>query len=122
MENTWSKLQIVNNRRSKYCVAIPRDASRVEQTAAKELVEYVEKTCHVLLPVLEENRVQGNAIYVGHTAYAGRRNLKGDSTENWLICVCGQDVVLTGGMTKKESMDCQEKDIDTSSGDAFELW
>lgn len=92
---------LIQNKATNYCIAIPENASIVEKKAAEELSLYIQKSCDVLLPICDENSVNGNAIYVGHTNYAIKNGLKGNSVENWLIAVCEENVVLTGGLTNK---------------------
>ena len=95
-------LEIIRNRQSDYCIAISASASIVEQTVSGELAEYLQKVYGVDMPIVSENMVVGNAIYVGHTQYAKTNNFAGDSLENWLIAVSGSNVVLTGGLSSSD--------------------
>ncbi len=93
---------LIQNQKTDYKIAIPDDASIVEKKAAEELALYLEKTYGVLLPVCKENEITDNAIYVGHTIFAKVNGIKGDNIENWHVCICGRNVVLTGGITNKD--------------------
>lgn len=95
-------LNLVHNRKSEYCIALPKEPSIVETTTAGELASYIEKSSGVLLSIVSEEKVNGNAIYIGHTQYAKDNHFLGDSVENWMVCVSGQNVVLTGGLTNKD--------------------
>lgn len=95
-------ITIIENKRTDYCIAVSQYASIVEEKAAEELAYYIEKSCGVKLSVQKENVIKGQAIYIGHTEYAGKNNVMGDSVENWMISVCGQDVILTGGLTNQD--------------------
>lgn len=95
-------ITLIQNRQTNYCIAIPEEPSLVERTVAGELASYVDKVYGVLLPVVSEDKVSSKAFYVGHTEYAKKNGVTGDSVENWHICVCDENVVLTGGLTSKD--------------------
>ena len=92
-------LEIIRNRRSDYCIAISAAPSIVEKTTSGELAEYLRKVYGTDIPIVFEEQVTGNAIYVGHTQYAKAYGFAGDSLENWIIAASGSNVVLTGGLT-----------------------
>ena len=66
-------------------IVIPKNAHIVEETAAEELVSYIEKALSVKLPIVSEKDASGKCIYVGHTEYAKRNGVLGKSNENWII-------------------------------------
>ena len=78
-------------------IVIPENAHIVEQTAAEELVNYLEKALSVKLPVVTETEASGKCIYVGQTEYAKKQNVLGKSKENWIIAMKEDHLVLTGG-------------------------
>ncbi|MBR3848074.1 MAG: DUF4838 domain-containing protein [Oscillospiraceae bacterium] len=79
-------------------IVIPENAHIVEETAAEELVNYIEKALSVKLPVVSEKDASGKCIYVGHTEYAKRNGVLGKSNENWIIKRLDGNLVLTGGL------------------------
>ena len=95
-------LEIIRNRKTDYCIAISTSPSIVDQTVSGELAEYLQKVYGVEMPIVSENQVIGNAIYVGHTQYAKVSGFAGDSLENWIIAANGTNVVLTGGLNKSD--------------------
>lgn len=78
-------------------IVLPENMTVVEKTAADELVDYIEKTFSVTLPVVTENKADGKCIYVGHTEYAKNEGVFGKSRENWIIAVRNGSLILTGG-------------------------
>lgn len=92
------KTVIVENRNTDYVIAVPVDASPVEQTAARELQVYLQKALQVQLLISPETEIIGKAFYVGHTAYADAAGIRGETAENWKIRVHHGNVVLTGGL------------------------
>jgi hypothetical protein len=80
--------------------------SLVEQNAASELSEWLQKACQTEFPILTEPEDNTDAlgIYIGYTAFADRnrvqamggRNALG-GVEAWVIRAVGESLVLTGG-------------------------
>lgn len=83
---------------SDYSVVIPNDAHVVEKTAAKEVSEYIEKALSVKLPTVAEKDFVGKGIFIGHTDFAKENAKTGKSKENWIIAMCGDNLILTGGV------------------------
>ncbi len=79
-------------------IVIPDDAHIVEKTASEELVNYIEKSLSVKLPVVSEKDANGKCIYVGHTGFAKKNGIIGKSKENWIIKMADGNLVLTGGV------------------------
>ena len=78
-------------------IVVPDNMTIVEKTASEELVNYIEKTLSVKLPVVFENAAEGKCIYVGHTEYAKKEGVLGKSRENWIIAMRNGSLILTGG-------------------------
>lgn len=83
-------------------VIIPENATAVENSAAKELVDYVKKiTGKVLSISVEPSEASGTiikeAIYIGNTRFANANNIIPTSDENWIIKSIDNNLVLTGG-------------------------
>ena len=85
-----------------YSIVIPENSCVSEETAAGELVEYIEKSLSVKLPVLTEEKASGKCIFVGQTAFAAANGIVGKSKENWIIAMVGENLVLTGGEKKND--------------------
>ncbi|MBQ5777195.1 MAG: DUF4838 domain-containing protein, partial [Oscillospiraceae bacterium] len=83
-------------------IVIPEDASLVEKTAAEELSEYIEKSLAVKLDIAGENKAEGKCIFVGQTEYAKKADVLGDSVENWKIRMVSGNLILTGGVGKRD--------------------
>jgi len=84
-------------------IIIPENPTPVEKTAAEELRAYIEKSLGTLLDIITENGFDGKkAIFVGHTEYAEKNGIKGRSCENWIIKRDGENLVLTGGVTRRD--------------------
>lgn len=93
-------ISIIKNGRSNYSIVVSDDASVVEYNAANELATYFVKTANVHLKNYEESNAEGPCFYVGHTEFAKKNGIAGDSEENWKIAVIGENIVLTGGLTR----------------------
>lgn len=64
-------------------IIIPENPTSVEKTAAEELRTYIEKSLGTLLDIITENGFDGKkAIFVGHTEYAEKNEIKEKSCEN----------------------------------------
>lgn len=91
-------IKIIENSNTKYNIVLSKNASVVENSAARELQEYLQKAFRVKLPVVEETENAGKAFYVGHTAYAEAAGIHGNAKENWVIRMHDGNLVLTGGL------------------------
>lgn len=91
------KISIVSNNQTNYKVVLPQNPHIVEETAADELVTYFKKVFGIDIAVAKENEFSGKGIFVGRTAYAEKLGISGDSKENWIIKMQGENLVLTGG-------------------------
>ena len=102
MEQLKKELCIVNGGISEYMIVIPQNPSEVEEYAAEEVRTYLRKATNTVLPIVEETGEQDYCIYVGHTNFADRNGITGDSEENWKIAVCENNVILTGGLNSSQ--------------------
>ncbi len=92
------KTVLIHEQKTEYVIVIPVDTKPVEQTAAEELKEYLKKALGAELPIKKEDEEYGKAFYIGHTDYAKNAGILGASTENWIIKMQDENVVLTGGV------------------------
>ncbi len=95
-------LYIIKNGACDYSIVVPDDASAVEENAARELRDYLIKATNLHLSIRIESKAEGKCIYVGHTDFAKNNAIIGAAEENWQMAVCGDNLVLTGGLTKKQ--------------------
>lgn len=92
------KVSIISDNQTNYSVVLPETPHVVEETAANELVLYVKKVFGIDMPIKKENGFSGNGIYIGHTDFANNSGIKGNSKENWIIKLCDENLILTGGI------------------------
>jgi len=97
-----NRILIAKDKVSVLSVAIPAKASKVERTAAEELCLYLQKATGAVLPVVSEEAVSGNAIYVGHTRYAAAIAPLCTGEEQWYIRAHNGNLVISGGRTPVE--------------------
>ena len=97
-----NRLQIIKDGQCNYSIVVPKDASLVEENAARELSQYFVKTANAHLKQCDEIRAKGPCFYIGHTDFAKINGIEGKSEENWQIAVCGENVVLTGGVSNMQ--------------------
>ena len=95
-------IMISKNAKSCLPVVIPVNPSKVEKTAAEELCLYLQKATGAVLPVVSEEAVSGNAIYVGHTGYAAAIAPVCTGEEQWFIRAHNGNLVISGGRTPME--------------------
>lgn len=89
-------------------IYIPRNASMVENTAAKELSLYLEKATGKVFPIrAEDGGTPG--IYVGHTDFAAARGVSAPTGRNelngaeaWRVCAAGESLIVTGGQNNTD--------------------
>ena len=92
------KTVIIQGQKTEYSIVIPAAATPVEKTAAEELQHYLKKVFGAELAIMKEGEVPGKAFYIGHTEYAGKAGVAGNSKENWIIKMHEGNVILTGGV------------------------
>ena len=97
-----NRILIAKDKESVLSVVIPAKASKVERTAAEELCLYLQKATGAVLPVVSEEAVSGNAIYVGHTRYAAAIAPLCTGEEQWYIRAHNGNLVISGGRTPME--------------------
>lgn len=93
------KVSIISNNQTNYSVVLPERPHSVEETAANELVLYIKKVFGIEMPIKKENYFTGKGIYIGYTDFSNNAGIKGKSKENWIIKLCGENLILTGGET-----------------------
>ena len=93
-------ITIAKRGESEYSIVIPGTPHVIEETAAGEVAEYIEKALGVKLSVVSENGASGKGIYIGHTDFANKSGVVGNENENWIIAMVGDSLVLTGGVKK----------------------
>jgi len=96
---TASANTIVSGGKVDYVIALCSKPIPSEQTAAKELQTYLEKSTGVLIPIVGEVSLTSTqpAIMVGPTAFAIAQGIKPKGNEEWVIKTIGNKLVLTGG-------------------------
>ncbi len=92
------EIVLVKSGKAEFCIAIPDNATKTEQTAANEMRQYIQKSSGAEAKIVPESEAYGTTVYVGHTNYAGSRGIKADSKENWIIKADCGNLVLTGGI------------------------
>ena len=95
-------ISIIENHQSQHVIAVPKNATIVENYGAQELQEYLLKATGAQLPIITEDAVTSKAFYVGQTAYARTAGICSVEKENWKIRVLDGNVVLTGGTNGSE--------------------
>jgi hypothetical protein len=90
---------IVSGGKTDYVIALCSRPIPSEQTAAKELQSYLEKSTGVLIPIVGESSLTSSqpAIMVGPTVYARSKGIMPKGEEDWTIKTVGNRLVLTGG-------------------------
>lgn len=86
--------------RSDYQIVIAKEASTSEQTAARELQQYIEKMSGVRLPIVNDLNVQGRRIFVGYNPrvadLTGARKPR-QNDEGFTYRTVGHDLFIWGG-------------------------
>lgn len=95
-------MMIICDKKSEYSIVIPTNPAPVEETAAAELQQYLNKTYGVELPIVSESKASGKAFYIGRTDYAKAAGITGKSVENWIIKEDNGNVILTGGVKEND--------------------
>jgi len=94
------EFSIINNGKSTYKIVVPVNPTIVEQTAARELQEYLQKSSGILLPVVSENITVSNGFFVGKTGYAKAAGIVDERGESWIVKARNNNLILTGGETR----------------------
>ena len=88
---------VINNMQ----IVLPAEPTVYEQTAADELVSYIQKITSARLPVVNEGSAEVTAgIYIGNTQFAAANKVKypeAQYNEGWAIKAVKGNLVLTGG-------------------------
>lgn len=82
-------------------VVVAADASPAEQTAAKDVADYLQKITGAEFRVRPEDRAPANGtrLFVGPTAFAKSAGIASDKLgpEEWVVRTVGNDLVIAGG-------------------------
>ncbi len=85
-------------------VVVPKNATDVEMSAAKEMVAYVKKMTGKTTTIVAEGTAVKSAVYVGATKFAEENNITYTDNnglgEGWAVKAIGNDLVITGGETR----------------------
>ena len=92
------KTTIINDKKTKYSIVIPKDCSEVEKNATTELKEYIKKAFDTDIYIKNEIEASGKAFFVGHTNYAYKAGIQGKSKENWIVKMHDDNIILNGGL------------------------
>ncbi len=92
------------NAKSKAAIVLPQNATLPEQTAARELVDYLTKITGGEFKIQAETAAGSTprAIYVGNTQFAKRAGVAGSTlaSEAWRIKTQKANLILVGGGTR----------------------
>ena len=92
---------LASNNSSDYKIAIPPDASKLEQRAALVFQTYIRRISGVLLPIVhDEKSINFPAIYIGHTSKESKVHPQKMNPESSLVLTDGRDIVICGGSGK----------------------
>ena len=80
-----------------YNIVLCDDATVVEQTAANELQNHLNKITGITLPIVGENSAQDKSFMVGPTAFAIANGIDPAGSEQWAIKSVDNKIILTGG-------------------------
>ena len=98
-----TKIAFAWNAKSRVAIALPKNATLPEKTAAQELDDYLTKITGGDFSVVAENAASTrNTIYVGDTAFAEKAgvNAKAMASEAWRIKTSNGSLILAGGGTR----------------------
>lgn len=99
-KNDRNGFTIISKGKTAFVIVLPVKPTDVEQTAVKELQEYLQKSTGVLIPVVSENTSVKKGIYVGATSYAKSAGATDSREEAWIIKAFHDNLILTGGATR----------------------
>lgn len=100
IEPSVENLNIVKDGESSFSIVIPDDATKVEETAADELKQYIKKATGAELSIVNESDAGEKAIMIGATRFAQANNVVAEGEEDWIIKGFNNKLVLTGGETR----------------------
>ena len=98
-----SGMELVTNGTSSYTIVLPEKPTAVEETAAKELQNYLKKISGALLPVVRTPEFKGNSIRLGQSpenARLLRIDFSGLKPDEIILKKTGNDLILTGDSTR----------------------
>ena len=91
---------LFRNGKSSYQIVVSTEASASEQTAAKELQQYIEQVSGVQLPITSDLKTNGRSIYVGYNervaALTGTQKPEKDD-ESFTYRTVGKNLLIWGG-------------------------
>jgi hypothetical protein len=94
-------LTLAENGTTAYAIVMGADPIPAEQTAAKELCEYLKKVTGAEFKVATESAAvkPAKAIYLGWTTFAASKGIDGArlGPEEWVVKTFGDDIVISGG-------------------------
>lgn len=98
-----SGMELVTNGTSSYTIVLPEKPTAVEETAAKELQNYLKKISGALLPVVRTPEFKGNSIRLGQSPENARLlgiDFSGLKPDEIILKKTGNDLILTGDSTR----------------------
>lgn len=93
-------LEIVSEGKSNFIICIPDNPTKVEESAANELKDYIKKATGVELKIVKEKNSSAYALMIGATEFAKENNVIPEGEEDWIIKGFKHKLVLTGGKTR----------------------
>ena len=94
---------LFKNGHSNYTIVLSSNASLSEQTATRELQDYLYKISGVRLPIIHEGRVNGRNIFVGYSkeiAVLTNQPKPADDDESFTYRKVGHNLLIWGGKQK----------------------
>jgi len=97
-----AELRLSEGGQTAYVIVTGSNPTPAEQTAAKELAEYLKKVTGAEFKVVAESATEpkpAKAIYLGWTAFAAEKGIDGAKlgADEWLIQPVGDNLILAGG-------------------------
>jgi hypothetical protein len=96
-----SAITLAEGGRSNATIICPAEATAPEQTAAKEVADYLDRISGGKFAVQDEDKAptEGCRVFVGHTTFAKSHGIVAETLgpEEWIIRTIGQDLVIIGG-------------------------
>jgi Domain of unknown function (DUF4838)/F5/8 type C domain/Glycosyl hydrolase family 20, domain 2 len=91
---------LTNNNTSNYKIAVPADATKLEQRSAEVLQRYIHTISGTQLPIVTDTKAGSPSIFIGHTFKADRLEPGKMKPESYLLATTGKDIVICGGSGK----------------------
>jgi len=88
---------IAENGKAFLPIVISSNSTEIEKFASEELCEYLKKVSGAAFEIMSEDDVDGKAIYVGYTGYAGCHGMETTGQEQWYIKADNGSVIINGG-------------------------